>query len=131
MATETIGNSIQEYRTVFLFQYLFLSLHYIDYGQRIKSVYSFCMHLLGIDTCTQSGKNFIAHGLSVCLSTHTIQVIVEVENQWQSASVGFFPKLLILIHGSQTDSFPNRTTTQRTITNVRDDDAFLLIDFLI
>ena len=43
-------------------------------------------------------RDFIAHGLTICLAAHSIQVVIEAKDQGQSAAVGFFLKL-VLIHG--------------------------------
>ncbi len=130
MAAEAIGYCIQQYRTLVLFKQLLLSLHYIDNCQRIVSVHPFCMHLLGVDSGTKSGQHSITHGFAAGLATHAVLVVVEVEYQGQSAAIGLIPKLLVLIHGSQADSFPYRSAAQGAVADVGNYDALLAVYLL-
>ena len=128
MAAEAIGYCIQQYRLVLSSSFFFY--YYIDNCQRIVSVHPFCMHLLGVDSGTKSGQHSIAHGFAAGLATHAVLVVVEVEYQGQAAAIRLIPKLLVLIHGSQADSFPYRSAAQGAVADVGNYDALLAVYLL-
>ena len=88
------------------------------------------MHLLRIDACAHSSKDFISHCFSICLSAHCILVIIEIEDQREPAFHVAFPEFLILVHRREADCFPNRTATERTVSDIRNDNTRFSVYFL-
>ncbi len=67
------------------------------------------MHLLGIETCTDAGRIFEAHGFTTRLTAHGILVIVYVEENRQATLHIAFPQFLVLVHGGHHEAFPDGT----------------------
>ena len=52
----------------------------VDNCEGIVTVNSFCMHLFGVNTCTNSCKYVVSHCFTNSLATHTVEVVEEVED---------------------------------------------------
>ena len=110
MTAVTIGQNIDQNRTaLLLFENLLFATVCVDYSQRVVTVHTFCMHLLGVDTGTDTGCKIEAHRLTAGLTTHTVLVVHDVDDDRQTALHITFPKLFELIHGSEGHTFPYRT----------------------
>ncbi len=131
MAAYPVCKSIEKHRPSFLQEYLFLSLKGINYCKRIISVNSFCMHHVGINTCTNPGKNSITHCFPHGLSSHPVEVIHKVENEWQTSFILTFPESIELVHRGKCNSFPYRPATHRGITDVTYHDPWFPVYFFI
>ena len=88
------------------------------------------MHRLWIHTSAHPCRHTKTHGLANRLSTHAIEVVEDIEHIWRSSG-HLAPKGMVLVHGGHHQSFPNRATGERAITDIANYNPFLTIDFLI
>ncbi len=52
-----------------------------------------------------------AHRFAFRLAAHTVEVIVEVDNQRQSTTMGFVPEFFELVHRRKAQAFPDRAAS--------------------
>ena len=89
MTGESVGK-VSSRRDPFLPPDLLLPPNGINYGQGIKSINPFRMHLIRVYSGSDSGQDVVAHGFPTGLPTHTVLIIKEIENYRKPAS-GFIP----------------------------------------
>src|SRR5690606_17563018 len=76
-------------------------------------------------------SNAITHRFTAGLTTHSVLVVHDVDNHWQSTFHIAFPEFVKLVHGGKINSLPNRTTSHRGITNIGHHQARFAIHFLV
>ena len=130
MTRNTIGNSIHEYRSLSCQKQFLLAGNSIGHCQRIVTVNSLCMHVVGINASTNSCQQLVSHGFTTGLSTHSVEVIEEVEQDWRSSSYILWPQCLVLVHSCHHHGFPYRTATKGCVTYVGNNNTRLSVDSL-
>ena len=123
----TIGEHIQQHRSLTVLDKLLLALVGFNYCKRIVAVYALCMHLAGGNARAHSCKNIVSHGFAVGLSAHAVLVVENIEDDGQSAFVSLVPQLGVLIHRGEVHSLPNRAAAKGSIADICNDKAFLAV----
>ena len=130
MSKQTICNHIQEYRAFTVLNQRKLSSVCVDNCQRIVAVHALCVQLALGYACAHTRQLAIAHGLAAGLAAHAVGVIVDVEDQRQTALSSLFPQSTVLIHGSEGKCLPYGAASHGTVAQVCYYDAVLVVTFL-
>ena len=130
MSGKSIGNGFKEYRTTSLLQHLSLTLDCIYNRKGIVTIHALGVHGVRIHSCTHSGKHVKSHGLPGSLTTHAVEIIHEVEDNWQSSAQRFIPKLMILPHPSKVHGFPSGSAPHGGVADIGNNETIPAIDLL-
>ncbi len=130
MAGETVGNGIQQDRPSPFLQDLALALDGVGHGQWVIAVDPLRVHGLRVDAQAHPGQDFKAHGFTLGLATHAVEVVDKVEEHGRCPPDLRTPQGAILVHGRQHHGFPDRSTAHGGIADVGDHNAGAPIDAL-
>ena len=125
VAGNAVGHYIQQGRAVLLDNVLFPGIS-IDNSQRIVAVHTLSVHLAGQQAGADPSGSLIAHGLTVGLTSHTVAVVPNIEQNRHTGEL-IAPEGADLIHGAEDHALPNGTAGGGRITNVADNDAVFVV----
>ena len=108
-----------------------LSSHGVDYGERVVAVNGLCVEVVTVEAGGDGRKALKAHRLAVGLPTHTVEVVHEEENDFHATAVLLFPEVPELAHGRKVEGLPDRTTAGRSVADVGNGEARLLLHFFV
>ena len=131
MARVTVGQRIEQNWTFFAVQNVELAAHRLDDGERVVTVDTLGVHLLGVDAGADTGEEVVAHCLAARLPAHRVLVVHHVHEQRKTAVHLAFPQVVVLVHSGHHQPFPDRAAGHRAIADVADDDAVLAVDLFV
>ena len=130
----TVGSNLQHCRTFAVHEQFLLTGGSIDHCKRIVAVDLFRMELGRVEARCQTCRIGKAHRFTHRLTAHAVEVVEAVE-QDRHTVVGVLtvhtPQLGDLIHGGEVQRFQNRTTAERAVTGVGDNDTLLVAGSLV
>ena len=129
MSAETVSNEVEKNRTLTFLDESHLALVSVDNCQGVPTVYSFSVHLVLCDA-TESYEVAVSHCFASCLTAHTVVVVVEVEDDRQTALVAIFPEFIELVHSCKVHSFEYGTASCGAVACVSNYDTVFLVTLL-
>ena len=130
MSQQTIGYYIQEYRAFAALYQWKLTTVGVNHSQRIVAVHALRIKLALGHACSHTCQLAVTHGLAAGLAAHSVRVVIDIEDQRQSALSSILPKGTVLIHGRKGKSLPDRSASHGAVSQVRHYHAFLVVAFL-
>ncbi len=131
MAAVTIRNGIEQDGAVAAGQDFLLSQDRVGHGQRVVSIDALGVHLLRVQGGADAGEHVKSHGFATRLSAHAVEVVVEIDDQRQTAAIRLCPQLPVLTHRGQTQPLPHGTAGRGRVTDVADDKAGFVVHLLV
>src|SRR6056297_2674040 len=88
------------------------------------------MHTLRVYPGPYSGQHIVAHGFTLGLSTHAVEVVKKVEHHRRGSTNLFIPQRAVLFHCRQAHSLPHRAAYHGSVSDICDHNTRLPIDAL-